>query len=423
MSQPGVLARRHADRLHGAVRGQRRRLRRAGRGRRADAPHLAPGARHRAGVHARRIGGAVHLGARASFTARYHAALHRAGEGRRRDAARDSERVPRRPTRPTASGSPTTRSTRPSPSGSSTAAARISRSGSTQFGDHAVEKVPQPPDRSNDVDPMWIGDTVYFRSDRDGEFNLFSFDTQVEGGQAAHQPRGLPGPGRSAGGGKIVYEQAGYLHLLDPANGPAREADDRRHRRPAGHRPRFAKGARYIRDASLSPSGARAVFEFRGEIVTVPAEKGDPRNLTNTTGAHERSPVWSPDGKSIAYFSDEAASTSCVVAPPGRQGRGPQDYKLTGRRLLRAARPGRRTARRSPTPTTRGRSSGSTWQRASSKKIASETGLRPVAQTLAPVWSPDSKWIAYTLEHPHLHPDRVTCTRSSRTSRSRSPTA
>src|SRR6185295_19950650 len=70
-------------------------------------------------------------------------------------------------------------------------------------------------------------------------------------------------------------------------------------------RPRWARGAKWIRDAALSPSGARAAFEFRGEIVTVPAEKGDTRNLTNSTAVHERSPAWSPDGKSIAYFSDE----------------------------------------------------------------------------------------------------------------------
>ncbi len=61
-------------------------------------------------------------------------------------------------------------------------------------------------------------------------------------------------------------------------------------------RPRFVKGANWIRSAAMSPTGARAVFEFRGEIVTVPAEKGDARNLTDSVGAHERSPAWSPDG-------------------------------------------------------------------------------------------------------------------------------
>ena len=71
-------------------------------------------------------------------------------------------------------------------------------------------------------------------------------------------------------------------------------------------RPRFVTGPDYVRAAHLSPSGVRALFEFRGEIVTVPAEKGDPRNLTATPHVHERSPAWSPDGKWIAYFSDAA---------------------------------------------------------------------------------------------------------------------
>ena len=71
-------------------------------------------------------------------------------------------------------------------------------------------------------------------------------------------------------------------------------------------RPRFEKVATRITNAELSPTGARAVFEARGEIFTVPAEKGDARNLTNTSGAAERDPAWSPDGKWIAYFSDES---------------------------------------------------------------------------------------------------------------------
>ena len=84
----------------------------------------------------------------------------------------------------------------------------------------------------------------------------------------------------------------------------------------------------------LSPTGARAALEFRGEIVTIPAEKGDPRNLTNTPGAHERSPIWSPDGKSIAYFSDESGEYRTARAAPGRQGRN-QEVQVDGRGLLR----------------------------------------------------------------------------------------
>ena len=84
--------------------------------------------------------------------------------------------------------------------------------------------------------------------------------------------------------------------------------------------PRWVEGARYIRNADISPTGMRAVFEYRGEIFTVPAEKGDARNLTRTPGVHERSPSWSPDGASIAYLSDEGGEYQLHIAPQDGSG-------------------------------------------------------------------------------------------------------
>lgn len=182
-----------------------------------------------------------------------------------------------------------------------------------------IEKVPQPPTRSNDVDAMSISGVLYFRSDRNGEFNLFSFDPRS--GQVKQLTRhdDFPVLNASAGGGKIVYEQAGYLHLFDPATSAAQRmtigvAADLRETRS-----RFVKGGNWIRNATISPTGARAAFEFRGEIVTVPAEKGDPRNLTSSPGAHERSPAWSPDGVRVAYFSDASGEYELhVVSHDGK---------------------------------------------------------------------------------------------------------
>jgi len=94
-------------------------------------------------------------------------------------------------------------------------------------------------------------------------------------------------------------------------------------------RSRYVSGGSYIRSADLSPTGARAVFDFRGDIITVPAEKGDPRNLTLTTGAHERYPAWSPDGKSIAYFSDASGENMLNIL--SQDGKGESiSYPLPG---------------------------------------------------------------------------------------------
>ena len=171
--------------------------------------------------------------------------------------------------------------------------------------DHSVQTIPQPEGRSNDTNPTWIGNRVFFRSDRDGEFNLYSFDTG-SGEIVRHSEfEDFHVEDLSGSADAIVYEQAGYLHLYDPAS-------DRHERLRIGiaadlteTRPRWIEGPEYIRSASISPSGARAVFGYRGEVLTLPAKKGDARNLTRTPGVHERDPVWSPDGGSIAWFSDE----------------------------------------------------------------------------------------------------------------------
>ncbi|HEY7473908.1 MAG TPA: hypothetical protein VH679_02785, partial [Vicinamibacterales bacterium] len=272
---------------------------------------------------------------------------------------------------------------------------RVSRVWLFNTGDQATEKITQPPGRSNDADPMWVADKVFFRSDRNGEFNIFSYDARAKTVSQVTRHDDFPVLSASAGGGKIVYEQAGRLHLLDPASGTSRAltfvapADLRE------TRARFVKGARYIRHFDVSPSGARAVFEFRGEIVTVPGEKGDVRNLTNTTGAHERWPAWSPDGKQIAYFSDRSGEYALYIAPQDGSAE-PRAITLSGAGFY--SRPV--WSPDSQKIAFEDNSQSVFWldvKSGAAKKVASAGTYSPI-DDVSFSWSPDSKWIAYTLD-------------------------
>ena len=263
-------------------------------------------------------------------------------------------------------------------------------------GSNAMEKVPQPATRSNDVDAMWMGDVVYFRSDRDGEFNIWSYDLKSKKLTQITHHSDFPVLNASAGGGKIIYEQAGYLHLLDPATSQSKKlvigvAADLRETRT-----RFVSGNQYIRDASISPTGARAAFEFRGEIVTVPAEKGDARNLTNSVGVHDRSPAWSPDGSRIAWFSDEGGEYQLRVG--AQDGKGEvKSYKPGGAGFYL-------NAKWSPDASHIAFTDNSQsvlvldLKTGVTKKVGANKIYSPLAVGGTRVtWSPDSKWLAYAV--------------------------
>jgi tricorn protease len=184
--------------------------------------------------------------------------------------------------------------------------------------DLKVEKIPR--ENSNDSNPIWLGDKIYFLSDRKGPVALFAYDLATKTVAEALPNDGLDFKSASAGPGGIVVEQFGALHLFDPATGTARRLSVTLDGDLPEVRPHYAKVGPRIAGASISPNGVRAVFEARGEILTVPAEKGDIRNLTRTTGAMERDPAWSPDGKSIAYFSDESGEYALHIRDQAGQG-------------------------------------------------------------------------------------------------------
>jgi tricorn protease len=241
---------------------------------------------------------------------------------------------------------------------------------------------------------MWVGQTVYFLSDRDGEFNLYSYDPESKNVVRHTEHHDFPIENASAGAGKVIYEQAGYLHLFDPNSSHSTRLRISVAADLAETRPRFVSNVKAIRSADISPTGKRVALEYRGEIVTIPAKKGDPRNLTQTPGVHERSPIWSPDGKSLAYFSDVSGEYALHVR--SQDGKGDvQAHALKGAGFYE---------RPVWSPDSKkisffDNSRTLFWTDLANgtvKRVAAEAVYSPI-KTITSSWASDSKWLTYTL--------------------------
>ncbi|HNG95508.1 MAG TPA: PDZ domain-containing protein, partial [Acidobacteriota bacterium] len=203
----------------------------------------------------------------------------------------------------------------------------------------------------------------------------------------------------SASTDAIVYEQFGSLGLFDLRSGKTQTINVTVEADFPGIRPRFEKVGSQISNAAISPTGARAVFEARGEIITVPAEKGDPRNLTNSPGVMERDPSWSPDGKWIAYFSE--ASGEYALHLSDQKGGEVKRFPL-------GANP---SFYYSPTWSPDSQkiafydTANTLWYLQLDKGTLTKVDTNPFGlrdNVVIPNWSPDSRWIAYVKQLPNL---------------------
>jgi tricorn protease len=259
-----------------------------------------------------------------------------------------------------------------------------------RLSDSAITKVPRT--NSNDFNPMWSGDRVYFLSDRNGPVTLFYYDVKTKAVKEAIPNQGLDMKSASLGPDAIVYEQFGGISIYDLKSGKPKPVTIRVQADMPALRARLVDVARQLESPAISPNGARAVFAARGDIISVPAEKGDARNLTNTPGVMEREPQWSPDGKSIAYLSDESGEYALHVRPQSGAG---EVRKIE----LRAG------FYRSPTFSPDGKKIALVdsfmrlfyvdLETAKQVEVAQDTYQMRTGD-IAGEWSPDSKWLAYS---------------------------
>ncbi|HSN87423.1 MAG TPA: PDZ domain-containing protein [Thermoanaerobaculia bacterium] len=245
-------------------------------------------------------------------------------------------------------------------------------------------------DKGIDNQPVWVGNNVYFVSNRDRTVNLYAYDAGTRAARKVtnHDVFDVLWP--SGDGSRIVYENGGTLWIFDPSSGKSGQVSIRVEGDLPKTLPYFKNVSEDAEAMALSPTGKRALFVARGDLFTVPAEKGEVRNLTNSAGVRERDATWSPDGRWVAYLSDRSGEYEVYVRPgdgSGEERRVTQDQGLW-----------RFTPRWSP----------------DSKKLAFSDKDRKLRvldvqsgrvtdadqdeeqEILDYNWAPDSRWIAYT---------------------------
>lgn len=178
----------------------------------------------------------------------------------------------------------------------------------------SLDEVRLPNERSMDIAPVWVGSKVFFISDRDWASNIWSYDVPSARLTQVTHFRDAEVKSLGASADQVVFEQDGYLHTLDPASGETHQLSVTVQGDFPWAETRWEDVTDRIASSALSPTGKRALMEARGEIFTVPVDQGDTRNLTRSSGVADRAPIWSPDGKEIAWFADSGGGYRLHIA-------------------------------------------------------------------------------------------------------------
>ncbi len=244
--------------------------------------------------------------------------------------------------------------------------------------------------QSQDIFPMWVGDQVYFVSDRDGRSNLFVYDLSTEQTRKLTHFEEFDIKFPSLGGDAIIFENGGYLYTFDLGTEVVERLQIIIAEDLAMGRDQWKDASRMVRSASIAPDGSRITFGARGDVWSLPVKSGITRNLTETSGVHERNAVWSPDGKYIAYISDLTGEDEIYIIP--QDGRGDAIQLTTNADTYKYS---------------------LSWSPDASKIMWSDKMLRlqyvdiqtkqivvvdqaEASEITQYSWSPDSRWITYT---------------------------
>ncbi|MGD8318923.1 MAG: S41 family peptidase [Gemmatimonadota bacterium] len=245
-----------------------------------------------------------------------------------------------------------------------------------------------------DRDPMWIGDRIYFDSDRSDKLNLYSVkpdgtDLQQLTDETTWDVR-WPSADET---GHIVYELGGELHVLDASSGADRKLDIFVPDDQIAARPRHESVAGYIEDASLSPDGKRAVFVARGDVFTAPAEYGPTRNLTHSSSAHDKGARWSPDGRKIAFISDMSGEEELYLID--QDGSGEPERLTTDGDMMRYTPVWSPDSKRLAFSDKLGR----LWSLTVADKRLTQVARDSTGNVGDQTWSPDGRWLTFSLTH------------------------